>query len=94
MIEDIHKLLWVDPKTRAVFLEFLVYSKDDDLFANIRLAMEFVPGRNPYHYFYTIFVFTCLHDIRVHFVGHDFHTLLFPFVILLGRKVPVCKLKI
>ena len=43
-IRDLERLRFLDPKTRAVFFEFLAYSPNDDIFASCRVAFEFIPG--------------------------------------------------
>ena len=59
IIDDLDKQQFFDPKTRAIFLDFLVYSPDDDIFASCRVAMEFIAGGVV---FPTVFVYGFLLD--------------------------------
>jgi len=43
-VAAMEEVKWLDPKTRAVFFDFLVYSPNDDIFASCRVSLEFIPG--------------------------------------------------
>lgn len=53
VIADLHSHSWVDPQTRAVFVEFTVYNANTNLFGIAFLFVEFLPmgGAFPYAHF-------------------------------------------
>ena len=53
VIADLHSHNWVDPQTRAVFVEFTVYNANTNLFGIAFLFVEFLPtgGAFPYAHF-------------------------------------------
>lgn len=53
VIADLHSHNWVDPQTRAVFVEFTVYNANTNLFGIAFLFVEFLPtgGAFPYSHF-------------------------------------------
>ncbi|XP_022092642.1 uncharacterized protein LOC110980349 [Acanthaster planci] len=53
---DLQQDMWVDQHTRAVFLEFVVYNANVNMYSTSFLLVEFLPqgGATPYPYFWTI----------------------------------------
>ncbi|XP_073985948.1 polycystin-2-like isoform X2 [Rhodnius prolixus] len=44
LLADLEKRRWIDRATRAVFIDFTVYSPDVDLFSAVKLVMELPPS--------------------------------------------------
>ncbi|XP_038066719.1 polycystic kidney disease protein 1-like 2 [Patiria miniata] len=56
IVADLQRDMWVDQHTRAVFMEFVVYNVNINMYATSFLLVEFLPqgGALPFPYFWTI----------------------------------------
>ena len=74
MLSDLHNYMWIDRKTRAVFIEMTLYNVDDNVFIYISLLCEFpetggvftstsIKPFRPYQHVGTLGVFTFLCEI-------------------------------
>mmetsp|Transcript_19860 Transcript_19860/g.38598 ORF Transcript_19860/g.38598 Transcript_19860/m.38598 type:complete len:614 (+) Transcript_19860:68-1909(+) len=43
-LQDITSSSWLDPKTRALFVDIIAYSPQTDLFADVQVLFEYLPG--------------------------------------------------
>ena len=43
ILDSLHRDLWIDRQTRAVFIEFTLYNPNVNLFTSVQLLTEFPP---------------------------------------------------